>query len=210
MSSIIKVDTIQNQSGANIISESANTITVGASGDTVTIPSGATLGGAGTFDLTSGSVTLNNTMKNTPAFSARETGQQTILHQTVTNLTFGTEEVDTDSAFASNQFTVPTGKGGIYYLEAQLNLYDNGSNISQATLWIWKGTNATKLTNLYTQNDGSDNTSHRSLQVSCVTTLVAGDVIGCACIHNTTDSGDATSYGGDQGSRFMGFKLIGA
>jgi len=42
MSSIIKVDTIQNQSGANIISESSNTITVGASGDTVSVPSGAT------------------------------------------------------------------------------------------------------------------------------------------------------------------------
>jgi hypothetical protein len=153
-----------------------------------------------------GSATVGGT--NTPAFSARETSQQTILHNTTTNLTFGTEEVDTDSAFASNQFTVPTGKGGIYYLEAQLNLYDNGSNISQATLWIWKGTNSTKLTNLYTQNDGSDNTSHRSLQVSCVTTLVAGDVIGCACISNTTDGGDATSYGGDNGSRFMGFKLI--
>lgn len=50
MSSIIKVDTIQNQSGANIISESANTITLGASGDTITVPSGAT------FDVSSATV----------------------------------------------------------------------------------------------------------------------------------------------------------
>jgi hypothetical protein len=44
MASILKVDTIQDQSGNNIINENANTITIGASGDTITIPSGATLG----------------------------------------------------------------------------------------------------------------------------------------------------------------------
>jgi len=48
MSSIIKVDTIQDQDGNNIINENANVITVGASGDTITIPSGATLANNGT------------------------------------------------------------------------------------------------------------------------------------------------------------------
>jgi hypothetical protein len=43
MSSILKVDTIQDQSGNNIINENADTITIGASGDTITIPAGATL-----------------------------------------------------------------------------------------------------------------------------------------------------------------------
>jgi hypothetical protein len=47
MSSILKVDTIQDQDGNNIINESANTITIGASGDTITIPSGATLANSG-------------------------------------------------------------------------------------------------------------------------------------------------------------------
>jgi hypothetical protein len=42
MSSIIKVDTVQDIDGNNIINENANTITIGASGDTITIPSGAT------------------------------------------------------------------------------------------------------------------------------------------------------------------------
>jgi len=55
MASIIKVDTIQDQDGNNIINENANTITIGASGDTITIPSGATLNNQGTasgFGLT--------------------------------------------------------------------------------------------------------------------------------------------------------------
>ena len=37
MSSILKVDTIQDQSGNNIINENADTITIGASGDTINI-----------------------------------------------------------------------------------------------------------------------------------------------------------------------------
>jgi len=48
MSSIIKVDTIQDQDGNNIINENANTITIGKSGDTVQVATGATLEGAGT------------------------------------------------------------------------------------------------------------------------------------------------------------------
>lgn len=43
MASILKNDTFQNSSGSNIINESANTITIGTSGNTVTIPAGATM-----------------------------------------------------------------------------------------------------------------------------------------------------------------------
>ena len=47
MTSTIKVNNIQNQCGANIINESSNTITLGASGDTVTLASGASQSGFG-------------------------------------------------------------------------------------------------------------------------------------------------------------------
>ena len=43
MTSILKVNTLQNTSGENLINEAANTITIGTSGDTVTVASGATL-----------------------------------------------------------------------------------------------------------------------------------------------------------------------
>ena len=48
MTAILKVDTIQDTSGNNIINESSNTITIGASGDTISIPSGATITNSGT------------------------------------------------------------------------------------------------------------------------------------------------------------------
>ena len=48
MTAILKVDTIQDTSGNNIINESSDTITIGASGDTISIPSGATITNSGT------------------------------------------------------------------------------------------------------------------------------------------------------------------
>ena len=45
MASILKVNTIQDTDGNNIINENANVITIGASGDTITVPAGATVSG---------------------------------------------------------------------------------------------------------------------------------------------------------------------
>jgi len=47
MASIIKVDTIQDQDGNNIINENANTVTIGKSGDTVQVAAGAEFVGGG-------------------------------------------------------------------------------------------------------------------------------------------------------------------
>ena len=48
MTAILKVDEIQDTIGNLIIKEASNTITIGASGDTITIPSGATITNSGT------------------------------------------------------------------------------------------------------------------------------------------------------------------
>ena len=59
MTSTIKVDNIQDQDGNNIINENSNTITIGASGDTVALASGASqtgFGRTGTVDWQTGSI----------------------------------------------------------------------------------------------------------------------------------------------------------
>ena len=65
MASTIKVNNIQNQCGANIINESANTITIGASGDTISLACGASQTGFGR----TGTVDWDTTAK-TAAFTA--------------------------------------------------------------------------------------------------------------------------------------------
>ena len=65
MTSTIKVNNVQNQCGANIINESSNTITIGASGDTIALASGASqtgFGRTGTVDW--------DTTKKTASFTA--------------------------------------------------------------------------------------------------------------------------------------------
>ena len=57
-------------------------------------------------------------MNNTPAFIARLSSDQTISNTTATKVTFDAEDIDTDGAFASNKFTVPSGKGGMDHLIA--------------------------------------------------------------------------------------------
>ena len=61
MASTIKVNNIQNQCGANIINESANTITIGASGDTISLAAGASQSGFGR----TGTVNWDTTAKTT-------------------------------------------------------------------------------------------------------------------------------------------------
>jgi hypothetical protein len=61
MTSTIKVNNIQNQCGANIINESSDTITLGASGDTVALASGASQTGFGR----TGTVDWDTTPKTT-------------------------------------------------------------------------------------------------------------------------------------------------
>ena len=91
MSSIIKVDTVQDQDGNNIINENANTITIGASGDTITIPAGAT------FDSSAATNTL-------PATVVTTTGTQTL-----TNKTIDASKIEQVAEKVTNSATVFTG-----------------------------------------------------------------------------------------------------
>ena len=62
MTSTIKVNNIQNQCGQNIINENSNTITIGASGDTIALASGASQTGFGR----TGTVDWCTTAKTSP------------------------------------------------------------------------------------------------------------------------------------------------
>jgi hypothetical protein len=68
MTSILKADNIQDADGNNIINESSNTITIGASGDTISIPSGATIANSGTA-TGFGGITMADQWRITSNFS---------------------------------------------------------------------------------------------------------------------------------------------
>jgi len=99
MASILKVDTIQDQSGNNIINENADTITIGASGDTITVPTGATL------DLSNATQTGVGGV-NTPAFNASLSSSQTLSHNVQTVIQFDNELYDVGGCYNNTGSTV--------------------------------------------------------------------------------------------------------
>ena len=135
MSSIIRADTIQDLSGNNIINESGNTITIGASGDTTNI--------VGTLQNNGASVGGNNT----PAFLVTRSGSQSISSGSVTKIQWNSEIFDTDNTFdSSTNYRFTPAVAGKYVLAAgtrassfetsekmQLFFYKNGSGVSYQT-----------------------------------------------------------------------------
>ena len=119
MTSILKVDTIQDADGNNIINESGNTITIGASGDTTNIIGTLQNNGAGVGGT------------NTPAFEAYLSANQTISHDTVTKIQFNTEVYDTDNCYdnSTNYRFTPT-TAGKYFVYGNIIGFANTSNLN--------------------------------------------------------------------------------
>ena len=138
----IQVNKISPQSGTSI--------TLGDSGDTFTIPSGATITNSGTA--------TGFGEANTPAFFVYRSSQQTgIGNETPTKIAFNAEIFDTDNAFDSTsnyRFTVPSGKQGKYFFTAtaravnftgtgmRLSFYVNGTAKGHHAVSIADGTEA--------------------------------------------------------------------
>jgi hypothetical protein len=139
MASTILVDKIDPQSGT--------ALEIGSSGDTITIPSGATITNSGTATGFGGD--------NTPSFGAKLTSNQSLSASTQTKMQLATELWDTDSAFDSStnyRFTVPSGEAGKYMFigsgnigamsdnaDIRMTFYKNGSSSNQGNIRYYAG-----------------------------------------------------------------------
>jgi|TARA_R100000084_G_scaffold58329_2_gene24829 hypothetical protein len=102
MTSILKADTIQDTDGNNIINESSNTITIGASGDTITIPSGATITNSGTATGFGGTTFLYATSGSSASSVSVSSTYITTTHDLY--LIFLSGKMGTDNANIKTQF----------------------------------------------------------------------------------------------------------
>ena len=82
-----------------IIKQSGSSITIGESGDTITLPSTAT---------------LSNFPSNTPYFQATLSANQTLSDNTLAKAAFEEELLDSAGAYDTStyRFTVPSGQAG--------------------------------------------------------------------------------------------------
>ena len=160
MTSILKADTIQDTDGNNIINENSNTITIGASGDTISIPSGATIANSGTA--------TGFGEENKPIFKVSG-GNTSTSHNTWTKLGISTETIDTGSCFdlgSNNRFT--PNKAGKYLVTLTItipsstdtdyfsgDIYKNGSSHTGANA-INRDYNSVSFSSIVEANGSSD------------------------------------------------------
>jgi hypothetical protein len=178
----LKVSNIQTSSGSG-------TITLGQSGETV--------------DFSNATTTLNSAMKNVPSFKATASSATTIATGTYTTITLdGTETWDTDSAFASNTFTVPTGKGGKYMFSYGVTVANLGDADYSEIILTVNGTKDEKTR--YRSLTGVAQTT--IMRASAILDLSAGDTVVLQGFHNYGSNRDTSA----SQTSFEGMRLIGA
>ncbi len=113
---------------------------------------------------------------NTPAFSAIKTSSQTISHNVATKVTFDTELYDSDSAFSSDRFTVPSGKAGKYMIGSLAKPNASG-DLSEHVVYLYvNGAYNTSNKSVYAQFNKNNQTTYTLYtQFNLVLDLAAGD-----------------------------------
>ena len=135
MTSTIKVNNIQNQCGANIINESSNTITIGASGDTIALASGASqtgFGRTGTVDWQTGSIkTATFTAANGEGYFCNTTSGSFTVNLPAGSAGAIVSLQDYNNTFDSNALTVsPNGSEKINGGAGNLVLSAEGQGVT--------------------------------------------------------------------------------
>jgi len=172
------------------------TVTLGSSGDTFTIPSGVTM------TVPSGGLSG----QNYPAFMAVKTSNQSITSGVTTKITFDDEILDTDGAYASDTFTVPTGKGGTYFIGTMIRSTCGSVNhYNYGFCRIYKNDSLLIDQILDLRNNPGTQLSYNN---SGIVVLSAGDSLEVRVIISDV-SGDPVVEGNasNQESKFYGFRI---
>ncbi len=170
-----------------IIKQSGSSISIGESGDTITLPSTAT---------------LSNFPDNTPYFIAGKGGSQTsVSDNAYTQVTYVTEVADSGDNYASSTFTAPSA--GKYFFSANVTITPNSGNAIQTVLQFYKNGSGLDDYRATLITEGME-IAQQQLVISGLISLAASDTVKVYAKMNT-DSGNATFADG----QFSGFKIIG-
>ena len=174
------------------------TVTLGSSGDTFTVPSGVTV------NMSSATQTVVGG-DNTPAFKAKSASAQDVTEGSNNLVVLGTEVFDTDNAFSSNRFTVPSGEGGKYYFTAGIS--SNQAVDTNKTFVVKFHKNGSEILDGFVKIRGVSANNNPSITTSSILVLSAGDYIE---LYFYTDNSDTNVQIGGGANTFMsGYKLIG-
>jgi hypothetical protein len=203
MTSILKADTIQDTDGNNIINESGNTITIGASGDTTNIigtlqNNGAAVGGT-----------------NTPYFFAYRNAAYTgISSGTWTQVVLDAETLDTASGFntSTGKYVIQSGQAGKYFFgfsirsnaadgaDKSIRIFVYGEKVDTGGSSTFFGNGSLDFSNGYGKGGSVDG--------SAILDCAVGDSIHVMLYHQTVSGSVTVLEGGYKPTYLYGYKII--
>ena len=180
-------------------------MTIGQSGETITVPSGATINLSNATQTGVGGV-------NTPAFEAYQSAIQTGVGDAVwTKLSMNTEAFDTDSMYdnSSNYRFTPT-TAGKYFVYVNAGMFSETSNkMNVANVAIYKNGSIYKISNL-TFNSGSDIANEVNATVCAVVTFNGSSDYVEAYARSNVTSGTSSLDARINTGAFGAYRIIGA
>jgi len=204
MSSTIQVDTIKDIGGNTIISSNGSgtfTSNLPASAPNVSSATGTlpiANGGTGATTLAAAG------LANTPSFLTTLSGAQSIANTTDVTVGFNstTGGFDTDSGFntGTHTYTIPSGKGGKYYMYTGFYLASNVADKFWAVKFV---TTSGQRGEIYGNSNSASGVTPRAYMIQ---NFSAGDTVFVRIYHNF--GGAKNTGNGIQGTYFGGFKLI--
>ena len=140
---------------------------------------------------------------NTPSFYAYLASDQTIASDTWTKMLIATESWDTDSAVASNKFTIPTGEGGKYCIGYSVGSKEVLDNTERLFAKLYKNGSAVQET--FSQDRSPEDNVDLYINFTGTLDLSAGDYLELYARHDDANNQDMDA----QVTRFWAFKLVG-
>ncbi|MDA7597085.1 hypothetical protein N8707_01230 [Candidatus Pelagibacter sp.] len=217
MSSILKVDTLQENTSANGITVDGLNIKDGiitsataitghtaetsiADGDTILIHDASA---SALRKMTKANFVSGVGGANTPYFWGRNASIQAVSDNTATKLNATTERVDSDSKYASSRFT-PTEAGNYFIFGGgYLNSEGNG-NLEIAQIMIYK--NGSAISGAFAEiNFRSNPVNQGVFQISTIIDMDSNDYVE---LYGQIEASDGTGGVSAAGTFFGGYKLI--
>jgi hypothetical protein len=194
----ITIDTPSGSNTMQIGSTNTATINLGASGDTINIPAGATIANAGTA-----TGFASTPVAGTEAFSAKLTGNDNnITDSSWYKITFNNEVFDTGSNFdtSTGRYTAPSA--GKYFFGTAVYVW-GGNNFNNCATRLYKNGVSNSATGNYFNYSDGNHFSEWYQEASQILDLAQNDYIE---VYQYVNFASGTAQV-DAVSRFFGFKL---
>ena len=199
-----------------IVPATGTAITLGESGDTLTVPSGGnlTVASGATINITGATQTgFPESLNNKPAFLAVLSANRTITDVTTTNAECNTELLDTDGLYDNStnyRFTVTAGTVGGYWISGSAEVAFGTNEAGYLRVMIYR--NGVEYYTSY-QNMTSNAANTYGLTASGIVDLTTADDYVELFIRADDQSGNPQLNGKGSntfvGTYFNGYKLAG-